>query len=92
MVFKLFQSLFSKRRSTQKTSPSTDRQYGEIIHFNRSRGYGFIKSASLSDKVFVHISEISGRVRVGAHAYFDVVVEDEKGWRATNVEFAKEDG
>ena len=90
MILKLFQSLFSKRTSTQKTSPSKGRQYGKIIHFNRSRGYGFIKSEALPDKVFVHISEISGRVRVGARAYFDVV-EDEKGWRAKNVEFAKKD-
>ena len=90
MISKLFQSLFTKKKSTQKTSPSTDRQHGKIIHFNRSRGYGFIKCEALPDKVFVHISEISGRVRVGARAYFDVV-EDEKGWRATNVELTTKD-
>ena len=90
MIFKLFQSLLPKKWSKEKAPPSAERLYGKIIHFNRSRGYGFIKSESLSDKVFVHISEISGRVRIGVHVYFDIV-EDEKGWRAKNVEFEKED-
>ena len=90
MIFKLFQSLLPKKWLKQKAPPSAERQYGKIIHFNRSRGYGFIKCESLPDKVFVHISEISGRVRVGARAYFDVV-EDEKGWRATNVELTTKD-
>lgn len=61
---------------------------GFINFFNRSRGYGFIRSKEVSAKIFVHISEIEGRFRVGDRVKFELG-RNSKGLIAKNVELTK---
>ncbi|MBR9919427.1 MAG: cold shock domain-containing protein [Bacteroidetes bacterium] len=57
---------------------------GFIKSFNRSRGYGFIYSKDLSKRIFVHITEIKDRFRVGDRVKFELSTNS-KGFIAKNV-------
>lgn len=57
---------------------------GTVRYFNRSRGYGFIHKADSKDKVFVHISDLNGRIKVGDNVRFQIETT-EKGPRARQV-------
>lgn len=61
---------------------------GSINFFNRSRGYGFIKSKENSTKIFFHITEIEGRFRIGDQVKFKLD-RNAKGLVARNVELTK---
>lgn len=65
----------------KKTEPDAEPvNKGRIEHFNSSKGYGFIKSLTATDKYFFHVSNISGNLKEG-----DVVVfELERGARGMN--------
>jgi cold shock CspA family protein len=55
---------------------------GKITHFNYRKGYGFVEAPSLGDKVFLHISELSGRAKTGKKIEFTPLHTD-KGIKAT---------
>lgn len=55
---------------------------GKITHFNYRKGYGFVEAPTLGDKVFLHISELSGRAKTGKKIEF-TPLQTEKGIKAT---------
>jgi uncharacterized membrane protein YsdA (DUF1294 family)/cold shock CspA family protein len=59
---------------------------GIVIKFDPQKGYGFIRSQEAREDVFVHISDVQGRIplRIGQHVEFQVV-RTAKGLRAVQV-------
>lgn len=55
---------------------------GKITHFNYRKGYGFIEAPQFEDKVFLHVSELSGKARTGKDIEF-MPERTEKGIKAT---------
>ena len=82
-ITSFFSSNSSHKTEQEKTEPST----GVVKNFNHSRGYGFIHSKAYGRKIFLHISEMQQRVKVGQKVKFEVE-ETEKGLRAKNVDLA----
>lgn len=70
-------SIFGKPKSEE---PKT----GKVVFFNSSKGYGFIQSDQLEDKIFVHVVDSECYLRKGITVKFDVG-KDKKGLRAINV-------
>ena len=60
---------------------------GKLSYFNRSRGYGFIKPDGPENRIFVHVSDMEDRLRVGDDVKF-IVENHEKGPKATQVVLA----
>ena len=90
MIFKLLQNLFPSRSKTPKTKTrKLKKKFGTIRYWNRKKGYGFIASEQTNDDVFVHITDLPGRGRIGLSVLFDAINE-KKGMRAKNVEFVVE--
>lgn len=83
--FARLRSLF-RADAKEKTSATVKRKKtGFINFFNRSRGYGFIRSKETDAKVFFHITEVEGRFSVGDRVKFDLG-QNPKGLVAKNVE------
>lgn len=59
---------------------------GIVVTFDPAKGFGFIRSPSCSDDVFVHVSVIVGgeSLRPGQRVYFEAIDAD-RGPRATRV-------
>jgi cold shock CspA family protein len=55
---------------------------GKITHFNYRKGYGFIEAPEFGDKIFLHVSELSGKARTGKQIEFKPEKTD-KGVKAT---------
>ena len=55
---------------------------GEITHFNYKKGYGFVQVPQMESKVFLHVSELSGKARKGKKVEFSMEATD-KGVKAT---------
>ncbi|MCB0705747.1 MAG: cold shock domain-containing protein [Saprospiraceae bacterium] len=70
--------------SNTKPEKENTHKVGFIKSFNRSRGYGFIYSKDLSTRIFVHITEIKDRFRVGDSVKFELKKTAE-GLAAKNV-------
>ena len=58
---------------------------GFLRYYNRSRGYGFIRSKQTSKDVFAHVTDMEERVKVGEKVKFEVEFTD-KGLKARNIE------
>ncbi len=54
---------------------------GEISHFNYRKGYGFIEVPKMENRIFLHVSELSGKARKGKKVEFKVEQTD-KGVKA----------
>ena len=63
------------------------RRTGKLIHFNSSKGYGFIKDSESQDSLFVHTSEMSGMINENDKVTFERA-KGQKGWNAVNVKKA----
>jgi CspA family cold shock protein len=81
---KFFDRIVAFFSSKEGESTSQKLKKGSIDFFNRSRGYGFIKSREFSNRIFVHIKDINDRFRVGDPVQFEVE-RNEKGFIARNV-------
>ncbi|MBM4466264.1 MAG: DUF1294 domain-containing protein [Chloroflexi bacterium] len=59
---------------------------GIVIKFDPQKGYGFIRSQEAREDMFVHISDVQGRIplRIGQHVEFQVV-QTGRGSRAVRV-------
>jgi CspA family cold shock protein len=76
MLLQKIKSLFTRKQSTVKI--------GFVKFFNRKRGYGFIHSPQTSKDVFVHITELNDKVRVGDQVKFELEF-NKRGLIAKNV-------
>ena len=69
------------------TGRALKREQGEVIWFNQSKGYGFLKYER-QDRLFIHISEVIDKnvesLKPGQKVEFDLMASD-KGLKATNV-------
>jgi cold shock CspA family protein len=45
---------------------------GRVTYFNSSKGYGFIKDQQSQESIFVHINSVSGDIKEGDKATFQV--------------------
>ncbi len=60
-----------------------DNKYvGKITHFNYKKGYGFVEVPQMENRVFLHVSELSGKARKGKQVEF-VLEATDKGVKAT---------
>ncbi|GJM31405.1 MAG: hypothetical protein DHS20C18_04060 [Saprospiraceae bacterium] len=80
---KIFFSGTSEKQSTENQSETF--KTGIVKFFNRSKGYGFIHSKELTTRIFVHVSELEDKVKVGDQVKF-VIEKNERGLMAKNVE------
>ena len=78
-ILNKFKSLFG----SSKSKPS-DSLKGEIVHFNFKKGYGFIESESLEERLFFHVTELDGKARKGKKVSFSTNTND-KGLHACNI-------
>ena len=78
-------SIFSSGNGdSQKADALSSPEKGVVRNFNHSRGFGFIHSKAFDRKIFLHISDMEKRVKVGQKVTFKVE-QTEKGLRARNV-------
>ena len=87
-MIKFLQNLFGKKSAEvtpTKTTPSANKKRGKIRYFNYKKGYGFITSEQTEEDVFVHVSDLPGRVKVGMPVLF-ATIEEPKGVRAKDIE------
>ncbi len=55
---------------------------GRIVHFNYRKGYGFVEADNVENKIFLHVSELTGKARKGKKVEFKIE-KTEKGVKAT---------
>lgn len=75
----------TKKTSTRTRSPNNGKNNalkGEIIHFNYRKGYGFVDAPDCDKRVFLHVSELSGKAKKGKMVEFVPEFTD-KGIKAT---------
>jgi CspA family cold shock protein len=58
---------------------------GFLKYYNRSRGYGFIRSKQTSKDVFAHVTDMEQRIKVGERVKFEVEFT-QRGLQARNIE------
>lgn len=85
MMLVRLKQFFQQFLSNEGTSGHVRR--GTLRYFNRSRGYGFIKPDGPENRIFVHVSDMEDRLRVGDEVQFKVE-DNEKGPKAIEVELA----
>ena len=62
-------------------------QKGTVKFFNDSKGFGFIKSDSSNQDIFVHVSGLIDEIRENDTVTFEVE-QGKKGLNAVNVQLA----
>ena len=62
-------------------------QSGIVKFFNDSKGFGFIKSTSSSEEIFVHVSGLIDEIRENDEVTYEVT-QGKKGLNAINVRLA----
>lgn len=82
MFLQKLKSFFLKEEMTSTTKK------GILKYFNRTRGYGFIKTGAVKKDVFVHVSQFDDFIKVGDEVKFEVE-QVPKGYEARNVELAE---
>jgi len=81
MIFDKIKAFFSKAKS----AGGAKKQYeGVVKRVTHKKGYGFIASPDLENQVFVHFSDITGRIKPGSKVSFRIE-DSEKGPRAVEV-------
>lgn len=72
--------IFGGAKSGSTSSPS-GKMTGKIIHFNYRKGYGFVEADGVENKIFLHVSELTGKARKGKGVEFKIE-KTEKGVKA----------
>lgn len=60
------------------------RRTGKLIHFNTSKGYGFIKDLESQESLFVHTSEMNDAINENDKVTFERA-KGQRGWNAVKV-------
>ncbi len=68
--------------SSSSSSLPKGKLEGRIVHFNYRKGYGFVEADQIENKVFLHVSELTGKARKGKKVEFKIE-KTEKGIKAT---------
>ncbi len=71
----------------QKVDPADLIRTGIVTFFNEAKGFGFIKDMQSQESVFVHVNQISGRVKENEKVTFETE-NGPKGLNAVNVKKA----
>ncbi len=72
--------MFGGAKNGSTSSPS-GKMTGKIIHFNYRKGYGFVEADGVESKIFLHVSELTGKARKGKGVEFKIE-KTEKGVKA----------
>ena len=64
--------------------PIDNTRQGKLIHFNSSKGYGFIKDLETQESLFVHQSEMREVINENDKVTYERA-KGQKGWNAVNV-------
>ncbi len=80
-ILKTVKSWFS---SSNRKSSNSSIKFGVVNYYNRSKGYGFIESQDLKERVFLHISNADKKLKIGDPVSF-TLAKNEKGFIAENV-------
>jgi len=89
-ILRFFSSLFKRKKTSSQKALSTKEQVlsnqltGKIKYFNQRKGYGFIEAENIDSRIFVHLTDLKLRARVGYKVQFDLE-ENKKGYQAKNV-------
>ncbi len=62
-------------------------QKGKVKFFNETKGFGFIKSETSNEDIFVHVSGLIDEIRENDDVLFEVE-QGRKGLNAVNVKLA----
>ncbi len=73
--------IFGGSKSTSTSSSSSEKMKGKIVHFNYRKGYGFVETDGIENKIFLHVSELTGKARKGKQVEFKIE-KTEKGIKA----------
>ncbi len=64
------------------------KRYGVVNYYNRKKGYGFIQSDDMDERVFMHISNAEDKVKVGSAVSF-FLNKNKKGFFAEEIRLVK---
>jgi cold shock CspA family protein len=68
--------------------PEDKTRQGKLIHFNTSKGYGFIKDLETQESLFVHQSEMGEVINENDKVTYERA-KGQKGWNAVKVKKVK---
>ena len=69
--FEKVRSLFGGTTNAAKREyTGKEEAEGVIVYFNHRKGYGFVKSPDVEERVFLHVSELEGRASKGKKVVF----------------------
>ncbi len=69
-------------------TPTADSKEGTVKFFNTKKGFGFITVKDSEEEIFVHTTNIKGKIKEGNKVTFEIE-KGEKGPSAVNVRKAK---
>lgn len=82
-------SWFSSSNEAPVGSTESGKQmFGVVKYYNRSKGYGFIDSQQMKERIFLHISNADAKLKVGDPVEF-TLGKNKKGFIAEGVKKVK---
>ena len=73
--------IFGGAKGGSSSSTPSGKMTGKIVHFNYRKGYGFVQADGIENKIFLHVSELTGKARKGKGVEFKIE-KTEKGIKA----------
>ncbi|MGB3606178.1 cold-shock protein [Psychroserpens sp.] len=87
MIRNFIKKLFGSETSEQQHDEG-DRKEGTVKFFNTRKGFGFITLKDSEEEIFVHTTNVTGRIKEKNKVTFNIE-ESDKGLVATNVRLDK---
>ena len=73
---------------SSNTSTASGTKFGVVNYYNRSKGYGFIDTEDMKDRVFLHVSSTGEKLKIGDAVSF-TMTKNKKGFIAQDVKKVK---